>query len=141
MAMAWRKSPDALVQRFSELVPDDPRVERRKMFGYPAAFLGGNLFMSLYQDSLILRLSEADRGALLKVEGASLFEPMPGRPMREYVVVPRWLLDSPGPLGRWIGRSLAYAGTIPAKSAGRPKKPATAPRARRPAAGKTRRRT
>jgi hypothetical protein len=45
MKMSWRKSPDALVEKFSQIVPPDPRVERRKMFGYPAAFVGGNMFI------------------------------------------------------------------------------------------------
>ena len=47
MAMKWRKSSETLVQKFAELVPQDPRVERRKMFGYPAAFTGGNYAASL----------------------------------------------------------------------------------------------
>ena len=58
MAMKWRKSSEVLVAKFSALVPEDPSVERRKMFGYPAAFVGGNLFMGLHREALILRLSE-----------------------------------------------------------------------------------
>ena len=34
--MAWEKAPRALVELFAESLPDDPRIERRKMFGYPA---------------------------------------------------------------------------------------------------------
>ncbi len=80
MAMRWRKSPDVLIEKFSKIVPQDPRVERRKMFGYPAAFVGGNLFMGLHQEALILRLSDEDRASFLTIEGASVFEPMRGRP-------------------------------------------------------------
>jgi hypothetical protein len=47
MAMKWRKSSETLVQKFAELLPQDPRVERRKMFGYPAGFMGGNYAASL----------------------------------------------------------------------------------------------
>ncbi len=36
MKMTWRKFPEELIQKFGELVPRDPRVEQRKMFGYPA---------------------------------------------------------------------------------------------------------
>jgi TfoX/Sxy family transcriptional regulator of competence genes len=118
MGMKWRKSPEALVQKFDAIVPRDPRVERRKMFGYPAAFVGGNLFMGLHQDSVILRLSEEDRIQFLKLQGASLFEPMPGRPMREYVTVPPAMLGQAAALGRWIDRSFQYTTSVPAKGSG-----------------------
>jgi len=78
MKKTWRKSSEALVERFSQAVPPDPRIERRQMFGYPAAFAGGNLFMSLFEESMIFRLSEPHRAELLSVAGARLFEPMPG---------------------------------------------------------------
>jgi hypothetical protein len=41
------------------------------MFGYPAAFVGGNLFMSLFQDSLVLRLSENDQTSFLRIDGSA----------------------------------------------------------------------
>jgi TfoX/Sxy family transcriptional regulator of competence genes len=53
------------------------------MFGYPAVFVNGNLFAGLHQENFILRLSEAHRTALCSQHGAQLFEPMPGRRMRE----------------------------------------------------------
>ena len=138
-AMKWRRSPDALVQRFTEIVPKDPRVERRKMFGYPAAFVAGNLFMGLHQEALILRLSEEDRTSFLKIEGASVFEPMAGRPMREYVVVPPSILAGMRPLASWIRRSLDYSSSIPPKSAVKAKGRATASRAATRSGTKTKR--
>jgi TfoX/Sxy family transcriptional regulator of competence genes len=129
MAMKWRKSPEALVRKFDGIVPDDPRVERRKMFGYPAAFVAGNLFMSLFQDSLVLRLSDADRESFLSLDGASAFEPMPGRPMREYVVAPAALINRPTSLAPWIRRSLDYARAVPPKKTKRSK---TGPPSKRP---------
>jgi TfoX/Sxy family transcriptional regulator of competence genes len=121
MTMKWRKSPETLVQKFSEIVPLDPRIERRKMFGYPAAFVAGNFFMGLHQEALILRLSDDDRESFLKIEGASVFEPMPGRPMREYVVVPSRMVDRQTSLAGWIRRSLEYATAIPSKNTRRRK--------------------
>ena len=132
--MKWRKSPDSLVRRFSELVPEDPRVSRRQMFGYPCAFVAGNLFMGLHQDAMILRLSDDDRATFLGFEGAAHFEPMPGRPMREYVVVPPALLDRTAAVSKWVRRSLEYAAAVPSKKAGRATKPARrrAPTPKRP---------
>jgi TfoX/Sxy family transcriptional regulator of competence genes len=117
MTMQWRKSPEALVRRFAEIVPDDPAVQERQMFGYPAAFCRGNLFMSLFQDRVVLRLGDADRAALLALAGAAPFEPMPGRPMREYVLVPPAMVPRTAALSRWVGRSLAYAKSLPPKGA------------------------
>ena len=39
--MAWVKASQGLMDLFAESLPDDPRVERRKMFGYPSIFVGG----------------------------------------------------------------------------------------------------
>jgi TfoX-like protein len=119
MAMKWRKSSEALVRTFERIVPDEPRVERRKMFGYSAAFVGGNLFMSLFQDSVVLRLPEDDRTSFLRIDGSSAFEPMPGRPTREYVVAPPAMVARPASLTPWIRRSLDYARSIPPKAAKR----------------------
>lgn len=133
--MNWRKSPEALVQQFDTVVPRDPRIERRKMFGYPAAFVGGNLFMSLFQESLVLRLSDDDRAVFLNLPGASQFEPMPGRPMREYVTVPPSMLRHEPALAGWIKRSLDYATSIPAKGTGAKGARAKTPRAQASAPG------
>ena len=86
------------------------------MFGYASAFVNGNMFAGTFQDSIVVRLSERDRVALLKVKGAAPFEPM-GRPMKEYVVVPASVATTPKALGAWIDRGHRYALALPAKSA------------------------
>jgi TfoX/Sxy family transcriptional regulator of competence genes len=120
--MAWRKSPPALIAAFDAALPDDAHVERRKMFGYPAAFAHGHLFTGLHQESLMVRLGEAQRAALMK-HGGRPFEPMPGRTMREYVVVPAVIVADSRALATWLKRGLAYVGTLPAKTAKRSKAP------------------
>jgi hypothetical protein len=85
------------------------------MFGYPAAFFQGQMFAGLFQTSMTLRLAEADRARFMTIDGALPFEPMPGRSMREYVVVPSALLAQPSELSAWLDRSLAYAASLPPK--------------------------
>jgi hypothetical protein len=68
---------------------------------------------------MILRLSPTDRAALGAQAGAKPFEPMPGRPMREYVTVPPALRERPGELAHWVAQAVAFAGSLPPK-AGRP---------------------
>jgi TfoX/Sxy family transcriptional regulator of competence genes len=114
---SFQKAPPDLVRRFDEIVELLPEARRRPMFGYPTCVVNGNLFMGLHQDRFFLRLGEADRASFVSSFGASLFEPMPGRPMREYVVVPPDLLEGPV-VEKWASRALAFAQTLPPKLPG-----------------------
>ena len=98
---------------FRALVPDDPRITVRPMFGSVAAFADGQMFMGLFAADLFVRLGEADREKLMESGGATL-EPMPGRPMREYVTIPAWR-DDADLVRRWSAVSLEYALTLPPK--------------------------
>jgi TfoX/Sxy family transcriptional regulator of competence genes len=113
--MAWRKSPQSLIDLFDGAVPTDPRLERRKMFGYPAAFVNGNMCMGLHQEDFIVRLSPEDRDEIKATHGAVAFEPMKGRAMREYVALPADILDDSGRLADWVGRSFAFVSGMPPK--------------------------
>ena len=112
--MRWRKSPEELVAAFLSVMPGAPAV-MRKMFGFPAGFIHGNMFMGLHQENMILRLPEKSRTELLAVGGAILFEPMSGRPMREYVVVPVSIVHDPEKLGQRVSRALEYATSLKQK--------------------------
>jgi TfoX/Sxy family transcriptional regulator of competence genes len=118
--MKWRPSPPDLLKTFDEVAPPPP-VVRRKMFGYPAAFVNGNMFLGLFQEQMILRLPEQAREQLIG-EGGVLFEPMPGRPMREYVVVPPEILGDSKDLSSWVAKALAYGRGLPPKAAKEKKK-------------------
>jgi TfoX/Sxy family transcriptional regulator of competence genes len=102
-AKSSRDAQDA----FRGLVPVDPRVTTRPMFGSVAAFADGQMFMCLFADELYLRLGEDDRAGL-KAEGGNPLEPMPGRPMREYMGLPEWQSRTV-PARDWAERALAYA--------------------------------
>lgn len=111
----WNKSSAQLAETFQAAVPDGPGVERRQMFGYPCAFVNGNMFTGLHEERLIVRLPEQQRAELLALDGAAVFEPMKGRPMREYVVVPPAILDDETTLRTWMRRARDYAASLPAK--------------------------
>ena len=110
--MAWIKSPQGLIDLFEEALPDDPRVERRKMFGYPCIFVGGNMCAGLHQEAMFARLSTADAAAL---PGAKPFEPMPGRPMAGYLLVPDEVLADEPALAALIAKAVAFTATMPPK--------------------------
>ena len=114
--MAWTKSPQPLIDLFDKSVPSGSGISRRKMFGYPAAFANGNLFIGLHQDDFIMRLSEQDRARFSAEFGERTFEPMKGRPMREYVRLPEALMADADKRAAWIKRSLGYAEAIAPKA-------------------------
>jgi TfoX/Sxy family transcriptional regulator of competence genes len=107
----WTKAPEALVALFGAAIEGLPEVEPKKMFGYPAASVNGNMFTCLFQSSMIVRLSEQDR----RETGAKVFEPVPGRPMREYVVVPEGVLRSVRVLDTWLRKGHRYASSLTAE--------------------------
>jgi len=104
----WQKSDPALVERFVASLPLTQGVERRQMFGYPCAFINGNMFAGLHEQRLIVRVPQ---------EAASHpFEVM-GKVMKDYAAIED-ALDCPPALFRdWIARALAYTGALPPKKA------------------------
>ncbi len=100
---------------FKSILPKDPQVTIRPMFGNLSGFVNGNMFMGLLGNDVFLRLSNEDREELLKVEGASIFEPMKGRPMKEYVVIPKTWWVQPEMMKSWSSRSLGWAKKLPKK--------------------------
>ena len=116
----WRKAPTDLKERFEAAVAGIDGLEQRQMFGYPAGFIGGNMTTGLHQESWIVRLPDAERRERLDA-GWSVFEPMPGRPMREYVALPEEVVADPDQARAWVERAAAYVRTLPPK-APKPKK-------------------
>ena len=116
----WKKSPPELVEVFEASFPGPPAVARQ-MFGYRAAFVNGNLFMSLFEDRMVLRLPDGPRAELLAMEGAATFEPMAGRPMKEYVRAPATIVANPEELRQWVKRAFDYGASLPPKESKPPK--------------------
>ena len=115
--MKWEKPTTQILDTFEKIVPQITGIERRKMFGLPVAFINSNLYMGVHQDNIMLRLSERDRKDFLKIEGAHQFEPTPGRPMKEYVVLPHWMFEETNKniLDDWIYKSFEYVSALPPK--------------------------
>lgn len=114
--MEWVKSPEEMIALFDHALPDHPEIERRKVFGFPCGFVNGNMFTGLHADTMFVRLPQELRGRLLAVEGAHLLEPMPGRAMREYVVLPDSILRDDEQLRQWIEMSFSCALALPPKA-------------------------
>jgi TfoX/Sxy family transcriptional regulator of competence genes len=103
--------------RFRSLVPGDPRVEIKPMFGNLGAFVNGNMFMGLFGAQIGLKLGPDDAAELGRIEGSGPFGPAE-RPMGGYLTLPTTLIGSPE-AGRWVDRSLGFVGRLPAKAKAR----------------------
>jgi TfoX/Sxy family transcriptional regulator of competence genes len=111
----FEKSPPELVARFETVAARMPEAQRRKMFGYPALFVGGNLVTGLFAESWMIRLSPADLDELLALPGATTFSPMAGRTMKGYGVLPPDVVADDAALDAWLERAIAFGKTLPAK--------------------------
>ena len=113
----FAKSPPELIERFHAVTDDLPGVQHRLMFGYPALFVDGNMVSGLYESTWFVRLADADRIALLAVDGAGPVEIMPGRAMAGYVALPASMVAGDEPaLRSWLDRAIAFGRTLPAKA-------------------------
>ena len=111
---SFTKSPPDLVARFAAILDSFDDVQRRPMFGYPAAFVGGSMATCLFADRWVVRLPRDEIDAAV-AGGAEPFEPMAGRKMTGFVVVPRADVDDDAAIRRWVERGVALAGSLPAK--------------------------
>ncbi len=88
----------------------------RKMFGYPAYFVNGNLFTGLHGDRLFLRLSQVDLKKIFELNaGVEPFEPVPGRAMKGYVVLPPSFYCDERLFSEWLNRSFNFVSWLPPK--------------------------
>lgn len=100
---------------FTKLVPGEPAVTMRPMFGNLAAFVNGNMFAGLFGEDLFVRLPDEQSSPIRKLGGRD-FEPMPGHAMRGYVMVPSTWRVKPDPVKKWIAASLELTRKLPAKA-------------------------
>ena len=125
--MKWVKAPDELKTLLDKAI-EEIDCEKKLMFGYPAYFIRGNMFAGLFQDLVFLRLSP-DQALRLKKQHQSLaaLEPMPGRPMKEYFVLPRELYARENLFTETAMEAANYVRTLPEKTKSNKRKRAGTP--------------
>ena len=101
-------------QFFRSLLPDDPEVEVKPMFGNLGAFVRGNMFAGLFGPAVGVRLAEPDAAELAAIEGSGAFGPAE-RPMGGYVSLPAAWRDDPAAAASWVEKARAHVGSLPPK--------------------------
>ena len=109
---------------FRSILPGDPEVEVKPMFGNLGAFVHGNMFAGLFGPAVGVRLDDAGRTELESIDGSGPFGPAE-RPMGGYTSLPEAWRGTPDVAAQWVERALAHVGALPPKVA-KAKKPRAA---------------
>jgi len=78
------------------------------------------MFCGLFGEDLFVRVSDEDQAKIRK-QGGKAFEPMPGRAMTGYVVVPSGWRKKPEAARSWIVTALSWSNALPPKGPKVPK--------------------
>jgi TfoX/Sxy family transcriptional regulator of competence genes len=101
-------------QFFSSLIPDEPPVEVKPMFGNLGAFVNGNMFAGLFGPDVGVRLDESGSSELTAIEGSGPFGPAE-HSMSGYLSLPRAWRDTPELASDWVERAFAHVKSMPPK--------------------------
>jgi hypothetical protein len=84
MARATSAEYDAVTEELAATSPTVPS----SMFGMPCLKTGSRAFAGFTEGAMVFKLGAPEHAEALALAGAHLFDPMGGRPMKEWVVVP-----------------------------------------------------
>lgn len=114
--MAWEKPSAELVNLLATAM-EEFTAPKKMMFGSPVYTVGGNMFTGVHQRVIFLRLAPADQAALTRAyPEAGPFEPMPGRRMKDYLVLPEALYREAENLDEWLNRGYQLVASLPPKT-------------------------
>lgn len=83
------KEPSAAtLAAYEAALPADSRIERKKMFGMPCAFVNRQMFFGIFDDSLVARIGPARVRALEGQGGSCVFTPTEGKTWADYLQFP-----------------------------------------------------
>jgi TfoX/Sxy family transcriptional regulator of competence genes len=108
---------EQLADRIRELIAPEPDVDERRMFGGLAFLVGGHMTITAsHEGGILVRVDpeEADRLVARSDAAAAV---MRGREMRGWLRVDDTRLRTDRQLATWVDRSVAFARTLPPKSA------------------------
>ena len=123
------KPSPGLIAEFKAVVAQLPQGEPRKMFGYDAVFVNGNMAVGLWQNTCVVKVSESDQAKLLESGKGQPFAPMKGRVMSGWVELSEELAHDPEELLAWSQRAVRFIAGLPPKLRSAKKKPAAAKQA------------
>ena len=111
--MAWKKPSEELSKFLDERMASFD-VKKKKMFGCPVYFANDNMISGVFENDIFIRLSEQDRKKIISESDEVIpFEPVKGRVMKEYVVLPDSLYNDPEKFHELLRSSYEYVISLP----------------------------
>lgn len=101
---------------FRSLLPGEKKIVVKPMFGHIAAFVNGNMFAGTFGRQVFVRLPDEEAALLLNEKGAAKFEPMKGRPMKSYIVIPGSWAGDETKARAWVSKSFSWVSAMPPKA-------------------------
>ncbi|HLP00016.1 MAG TPA: TfoX/Sxy family protein [Fimbriimonas sp.] len=88
---------------------DAYEVRARRMFGGMGVYTGERMFAFLVDNDVALKLCPDDYAAAMELPGAGEMRPEAGAdPLREYVKLPKTVLDNADDFLLWVEKSAEY---------------------------------
>ena len=108
MAEPYLKELQAIVERWGVQSKETANPLCKHFFSVAAAYVNGQIFMTLTAVGLALKLSEDDRSTLF-AQGAKPLKYFPKAPVKkEYALLPSQVIEDESALRDWISRSIAF---------------------------------
>lgn len=102
-----------LAERIRTQLEGLPVVEK-KMFGGVGFLIGGNMACGVYQEDLVVRVSQQKHNTLLKKPHAKPFD-ITGKPMKGWLLVEPAGCRTAKQLSAWVKEGVELASTLPPK--------------------------
>ena len=108
------KPTEADKEFFRSVLPEDPEVEVKPMFGNLGAYVHGNMFAGQFGSAVGVRLAEPDAAELAAIDGTGPFGPA-DHAMSGYLSLPAaWRADA-DLAAQWVDKARAHVGAMPPK--------------------------
>lgn len=106
---------EEFAHRIRELLAEEQDLSEMPMFGGLAFLLDGNMAVAISsRGGLMVRMGAEAAQEVLSDPAASLMQ-MGKRPMKGWVIVEPGGVSTKRELGRWVGRGVKFARTLPPK--------------------------
>ena len=105
-------SPE-VIATYETALPDDERVEQKKMFGSPCAFVNRQMFFGTFEQSIVARVGPERVQALAEQAGMQVFTLAPDKQWDDYVQMDGTV--DPATLADLAAEALSWAAALPKK--------------------------
>lgn len=105
---------EKLVERIRAKLKGTRGLTEKKMFGGVGFMINGNMACGVNKVDMIVRLSDEDSEAALKLAHVRLFD-MTGRPMKGWIMVGPQGTSSDKAVQGWVEKGVAFAKSLPPK--------------------------